>query len=58
MHHEKFRKNEDPFYSNRDFMSAQVYGQLLKYNAEQEALLAKVDMSDLEKDGVVMFQKR
>lgn len=39
-------------------MSAQVYAQVLSYNEEQEALLEKVDMSDLEKDGVVMFQKR
>ncbi|XP_065371302.1 acyl-CoA Delta-9 desaturase [Calliphora vicina] len=58
LHHEKFRKNEDPYFSNRDFMSAHVYAQLLNYHPEQEALLEKVDMSDLEKDGVVMFQKR
>lgn len=58
MHHEKFRKEEDPFFSGRDFISAHVYAQLLRYSPEQEALLEKVDMSDLEKDGVVMFQKR
>ena len=39
-------------------MSAHVYAQNLNYNQEQEQLLAKVDMSDLEQDGIVMFQKR
>ena len=39
-------------------MSAHVYAQNLNYTKEQEQLLAKVDMSDLENDGVVMFQKR
>ncbi|KAM7363851.1 acyl-CoA Delta-9 desaturase [Cochliomyia hominivorax] len=58
LHHEYFRKPEDPFFSGKDFLSAHVYAQLLRYSPEQEELIEKVDMSDLEKDGVVMFQKR
>ncbi|KAL9899223.1 acyl-CoA Delta(11) desaturase [Glossina fuscipes] len=58
LHHEKFGQPEDPYYSNRDFLRAHVYAQVLSRTADQEALLAKIDMSDLEEDKVVMFQKR
>ncbi|XP_073816809.1 acyl-CoA Delta-9 desaturase [Musca autumnalis] len=58
LHHQYFRKPEDPFYSNKNFMSAHVYTQLLSYSSEQEDLLNKVDMKDLEEDKIVMFQKR
>uniref|UniRef100_A0A1A9WPD6 Fatty acid desaturase domain-containing protein n=1 Tax=Glossina brevipalpis TaxID=37001 RepID=A0A1A9WPD6_9MUSC len=58
LHHEKFEQAEDPYYSNRDFLRAQVYAQVLSRTDEQEALLAKIDMSDLEEDKIVMFQKR
>ncbi|XP_020811991.1 acyl-CoA Delta(11) desaturase [Drosophila serrata] len=58
LHHAKFQQDEDPFYSKHSFMYAQVRGGLLKYSPQQEELLKDIDMSDLEKDGIVMFQKR
>jgi len=39
-------------------MYAQVRGSLLKYSPQQEELLKDVDVSDLESDPIVMFQKR
>ncbi|EDW99078.1 acyl-CoA Delta-9 desaturase [Drosophila yakuba] len=58
LHHAKFQQDEDPYYSKHSFMYAQVRGGLLKYSPQQEELLKDVDMSDLESDPVVMFQKR
>uniref|UniRef100_B3P7W9 GG11953 n=2 Tax=Drosophila erecta TaxID=7220 RepID=B3P7W9_DROER len=58
LHHAKFQQDEDPYYSKHSFMYAQVRGGLLKYSPQQVELLKDVDMSDLESDPVVMFQKR
>lgn len=58
LHHEKFRTHDDPYYSSKDFFSAQVRAQIESLTPEQEKLLEKVDMSDLEEDKVVMFQKK
>ncbi|XP_067619750.1 acyl-CoA Delta-9 desaturase [Eurosta solidaginis] len=58
LHHQKFRKEEDPFYSGRNFMSAQVHAQIMGYTPEQEKLFNEVDMSDIEQDKIVMFQKK
>ncbi|XP_017091838.2 acyl-CoA Delta-9 desaturase [Drosophila bipectinata] len=58
LHHAKFQQDEDPYYSKHSFMYAQVRGGLLRYSPQQEELLKEVDMSDLESDPIVMFQKR
>lgn len=58
LHHEKFRQEEDPFYSGRDFLSAQVRAQITSYTDEQEALRKQIDMTDIEEDKIVMFQKK
>ncbi|XP_055379280.1 acyl-CoA Delta-9 desaturase [Condylostylus longicornis] len=58
LHHEKFKQDDDPFYSKKDFFSAHVTAQLRGYSVEQEKMLEAVDMKDLEEDDVVMFQKR
>ncbi|XP_055850709.1 acyl-CoA Delta-9 desaturase [Episyrphus balteatus] len=58
LHHQKFRTTDDPFYSSADFFSAQVRAQIESLTPEQEKLLEQVDMSDLEEDNVVMFQKK
>ncbi|EGK96641.1 AGAP003051-PB [Anopheles gambiae str. PEST] len=42
----------------QDFMHAQVFANIRKLSPRQEQLLAAVDMSDLEADGIVMFQRR
>ncbi|EDV44112.1 uncharacterized protein Dana_GF16193 [Drosophila ananassae] len=58
LHHAKFQQNEDPYYSKHSFMYAQVRGGLLRYSPQQEELLKEIDMSDLESDAIVMFQKK
>ncbi|XP_054083378.1 acyl-CoA Delta-9 desaturase [Zeugodacus cucurbitae] len=58
LHHQKFRQEDDPFYSGRNFLAAQVHSQIMSYTPEQEQLLKQVDMSDIEEDKVVMFQKK
>lgn len=58
LHHMKFKHDDDPFYSNKDFFSAHVTAQLKSYSPQQERMLSEVDMADIEEDGVVMFQKK
>ncbi|XP_055587406.1 acyl-CoA Delta-9 desaturase [Uranotaenia lowii] len=58
LHHEVFRTADDPYYSDKDFLHAQVFANIRKLSPKQEKLLDKVDMRDLESDGIVMFQKR
>lgn len=58
LHHQKFRHEDDPFYSARNFLAAQVHAQIMSYTPEQQLLLNQVDMSDIEQDKVVMFQKK
>ncbi|CAD6992218.1 (11Z)-hexadec-11-enoyl-CoA conjugase [Ceratitis capitata] len=58
LHHQRFREDEDPFYSARSFIAAQVHSQIMSYTPEQQLLLDGVDMSDIEQDKVVMFQKK
>ncbi|XP_054736898.1 acyl-CoA Delta-9 desaturase [Anastrepha obliqua] len=58
LHHQKFRQEDDIFYSARNFMAAQVHAQIMSYTPEQQQLLNEVDMSDIEEDKIVMFQKK
>ncbi|EDW84430.1 uncharacterized protein Dwil_GK13142 [Drosophila willistoni] len=58
LHHQKFQQDADPFFSKQGFLFAQVRSGLFKYSSEQEQLLQEVDMTDLENDAIVMFQKR
>ncbi|XP_050084727.1 acyl-CoA Delta-9 desaturase [Anopheles aquasalis] len=58
LHHEKFRTVDDPYYSDKDFLHAQVFANIRQLSERQEKLLQTVDMSDLEADSIVMFQKR
>ncbi|EDW14557.1 acyl-CoA Delta-9 desaturase [Drosophila mojavensis] len=58
LHHAYFQKDEDPYYSKHNFWYAQLHGNMLKYSRQQEQLLKEVDMSDIENDKIVMFQKR
>lgn len=39
-------------------MDAQVFSHIRKFSPRQEKLLEEIDMSDIEADGIVMFQKR
>lgn len=58
LHHQAFKTVNDPYYSEKDFLHAQVLGHIRSPSAKQEALLKTIDMKYLEGDGVVMFQKR
>lgn len=58
LHHEKFRTADDPYYSDKDFLHAQVFANIRKLSPRQEKLLDQIDMRDLESDKIVMFQKR
>lgn len=58
LHHKTFKTSDDPYYSDKDFMQAQVYSQFRKLSVKQQAMLDEIDMSDIEQDPVVMFQKK
>lgn len=58
LHHKTFRTSDDPFYSDKDFLHAQVFGCCRALSPKQADLLKSIDVKDLEEDGVVMFQKR
>uniref|UniRef100_A0A182PAC8 Fatty acid desaturase domain-containing protein n=1 Tax=Anopheles epiroticus TaxID=199890 RepID=A0A182PAC8_9DIPT len=58
LHHEKFRTVDDPYYSDKNFLHAQVFANIRKLSPRQEELLEAVDMSDIEADSIVMFQRR
>lgn len=58
LHHQTFKTAEDPFYSDKDFLNAQVFAHVRKLSPRQEKLLQSVDMKDIEDDSIVMFQKR
>jgi fatty-acid desaturase len=58
LHHQTFKTSDDPFYSDKDFLHAQVFSHIRKLSPRQEKLLETIDMKDIEEDGIVMFQKR
>lgn len=58
LHHQTFKTSDDPFYSDKDFLHAQVFAHIRKLSPRQEKLLETVNMKDIEEDGFVMFQKR
>lgn len=58
LHHQTFKKPDDPFYSDKDFLHAQVFSHIRKLSPHQEKLLETINMKDIEVDGIVMFQKR
>lgn len=58
LHHQTFKTSDDPFYSDKDFLHAQVFAHIRKLSPRQEKLLETVNMKDIEEDGLVMFQKR
>ncbi|KAF2899082.1 hypothetical protein ILUMI_07093 [Ignelater luminosus] len=57
LHHKHFKTDQDPFNPSKGFFHAHFFSLVQKPSNNQEELLKQIDMSDLEKDGVVMFQK-
>lgn len=58
LHHQTFKTSDDPYYSEKDFVHAQVFAHVRNLSPRQEYLLKQVDMKDLESDKIVMFQKK
>lgn len=58
LHHKTFKTPDDPYYSDGTFLDAQVFAQIRSLSPRQAAMLRDVDVSDLEEDSIVMFQKR
>jgi len=58
LHHSTFKTDDDPFYSNINFLHAQILAHIRKTSPRQDELLKSVDVKDLEEDRIIMFQKR
>lgn len=58
LHHERRGTALDPFDPRRGFLFAHLNNKLVKPQPELEEVRKTVDMSDLEQDAFVMFQKR
>ncbi|KAG6460182.1 hypothetical protein O3G_MSEX011821 [Manduca sexta] len=57
-HHAHFATSNDPYDNNKGFLYAQIITRMRKLSPHQEKLKQSIDMSDLENDSVVMFQKK
>ncbi|XP_045768503.1 acyl-CoA Delta-9 desaturase [Maniola jurtina] len=57
-HHAYYKTDADPYDSRKGFVFAHFHTRLQKLSEYQESLKNTIDMSDIEKDSVVMFQKR
>ncbi|XP_075974978.1 acyl-CoA Delta-9 desaturase isoform X2 [Anticarsia gemmatalis] len=58
LHHAHFATDNDPFDYNRGFLYSHFVTRLRKLSPHQEKLKNSIDMSDIEKDTVVMVQKK
>lgn len=58
LHHQHFGTDLDPYNPSKGFWYAHVIGLIRKLSPAQEKALEEVDMSDIEEDKVVMFQKK
>ncbi|XP_072938600.1 acyl-CoA Delta-9 desaturase isoform X2 [Epargyreus clarus] len=58
LHHAHANTDGDPYDSTKGFMYAHLVTRMRNLSPYQEALKNSIDMSDLENDSVVMFQKR
>ncbi|XP_060523758.1 acyl-CoA Delta-9 desaturase [Cylas formicarius] len=58
LHHKYYETDLDPYNPSRGFFYAHILSTTLKLSPAQEKALEEIDMSDLENDKVVMFQKR
>ncbi|CAH1980272.1 unnamed protein product [Acanthoscelides obtectus] len=58
LHHKHFGTDLDPYNPTRGFFYSHIQSVTLSLSPAQEEALKEIDMSDLEKDKMVMFQKR
>ncbi|KRT81556.1 hypothetical protein AMK59_5875, partial [Oryctes borbonicus] len=57
-HHKYFGTKVDPFNHSKSIMNLQTLARVTKPAQGYDKLKETIDMSDIEKDGVVMFQKK
>ncbi|XP_014362557.2 acyl-CoA Delta-9 desaturase [Papilio machaon] len=57
LHHALFETDVDPYDHKKGFFYAHMLTRLKKLSPYQEKLKEQIDMSDIEKDSIVMFQK-
>lgn len=58
MHHKYHGTDNDPFNHKRGFLYSHFLSHLSTSSHNYEELVKEIDMSDIENDGIVMFQKR
>ncbi|XP_073948867.1 acyl-CoA Delta-9 desaturase-like [Choristoneura fumiferana] len=58
LHHATFETDDDPYDHRKGFLYAHVLSRLRKLSPRQEQIRDSLDMSDLNDDAVVMFQKK
>ncbi|KAM3964162.1 acyl-CoA Delta(11) desaturase-like [Aphomia sociella] len=57
LHHQLFATEDDPYDYNKGFLYGHIISRMRKLSPYQEKLKESIDMTDLEKDSIVMFQK-
>lgn len=58
LHHKYFGTKLDPFNKDKSIINLQIIARLTKPTGGYDKLKELIDMSDLENDAVVMFQKK
>ncbi|CAH1100421.1 unnamed protein product [Psylliodes chrysocephalus] len=58
LHHKYFGADLDPYNPSKGFFYAHVHSTVLRLSPAQERALKNIDMSDIEDDAIVMFQKK
>ncbi|XP_059050059.1 acyl-CoA Delta-9 desaturase [Achroia grisella] len=57
LHHQVFATEDDPYDHNKGFLYGHIITRTRKLSPYQEKLKESIDMSDVETDSIVMFQK-
>ncbi|KAJ8919203.1 hypothetical protein NQ315_012191 [Exocentrus adspersus] len=58
LHHKYFKTDLDPFNPSRGWFYAHIHSVALWLSPAQEKALEEIDMSDIEEENMVMFQKK
>lgn len=57
LHHAHFSTDDDPYDYRKGFLYCHMLSRMRKLSPHQEKLKDSIDMSDLESDSVIKFQK-
>lgn len=58
IHHKYESTKDDPYNKEKGFFYAHLGHQIRQKNWRREEIVKEIDMSDIESDKIVMFQKR